>query len=322
METSTPNPLSTSGSSYEPIRRSLRQKGLRPDSEGFPYYSPAKPSRSASLHEDHKVEMSEEEDTLNEVKSMPQSDSRISQGDVRVSCNGEQTECTGNGEASLDGAKVHKHSPRGDKLAGLPNGADRDCVDLTPNSRSASVTTVEDLNACSATASEQRAGENEAEKTVRDSRSSCRSLNFSDVQLSASHERHGEAQTQTRSQSQTENSSEGVTPGSPSVEPMDVASVADKDLEVFTSQKNTLPSGTEDTKEAAHPVTIDKARLLAVFERAVRSTESSSVEQMEHLLATLEHIVFRHRMNTDRGPLLQVSSAVLRVNCARLSMCI
>ncbi len=54
-------------------------------------------------------------------------------------------------------------------------------------------------------------------------------------------------------------------------------------------------------------VIIERGRLLALFERVVLATEETSCEQMERLHATFEHIVFRHRMTTNRSELLEVS---------------
>ena len=54
-------------------------------------------------------------------------------------------------------------------------------------------------------------------------------------------------------------------------------------------------------------VIIERGRLLALFERVVVATEEASCEQMERMHATFEHIVFRHRMTTNRSELLVVS---------------
>lgn len=55
------------------------------------------------------------------------------------------------------------------------------------------------------------------------------------------------------------------------------------------------------------PVIIDRRRLLAVFEQVTQATGSYSVEEMEKLHSTFEHLVFRHRMKLDRSQLVEVS---------------
>ena len=60
-------------------------------------------------------------------------------------------------------------------------------------------------------------------------------------------------------------------------------------------------------------VDIDAGSLLAVFRRVVDETEETSVEQMEKMLATFNHLVFRYRMRTDRRQLPKVRSRVASV---------
>ena len=54
-------------------------------------------------------------------------------------------------------------------------------------------------------------------------------------------------------------------------------------------------------------VIVDQDRLLALFERVVDATEKCTCEQMERLHAIFDHLVFRHRMTTDRSELIEVS---------------
>ena len=55
-------------------------------------------------------------------------------------------------------------------------------------------------------------------------------------------------------------------------------------------------------------VDIDRGKLLSLFERVVDATENSSVEEMEKLLSTFNHLVFRYRLRSDRQQLTIVSS--------------
>lgn len=54
-------------------------------------------------------------------------------------------------------------------------------------------------------------------------------------------------------------------------------------------------------------VDIDPAKLSSLFERVVEETEDCSVEMMEKMLSTFEHLVFRYRLRSDRRQLNSVS---------------
>lgn len=68
-------------------------------------------------------------------------------------------------------------------------------------------------------------------------------------------------------------------------------------------------------------VTIDRERLLALFDRVVVATEGVSCEQMESIHAMLEHVVFRHRMSTYRSGMLEVSVPVCMLAFTPLCLC-
>ena len=74
---------------------------------------------------------------------------------------------------------------------------------------------------------------------------------------------------------------------------------------------STLPP-TEEQLAATRSevVDIDPGGLLAILRRVVDETEETSVEQMEKMLATFNHLVFRYRMRTDRRQLPKVRSDV------------
>ena len=73
----------------------------------------------------------------------------------------------------------------------------------------------------------------------------------------------------------------------------------------------TLPGGTDsaslDVPSGWEEVVIDRKRQLALFDRVTQATGSASVEQMDRLHSTLEHIVFRHRMTMDKHQLIEVN---------------
>ena len=63
-----------------------------------------------------------------------------------------------------------------------------------------------------------------------------------------------------------------------------------------------MPSANGGPKE----VVIDRKRQLDLFHDVARATENCSVEQMDRLHSTFEHIVFRHRMTLDKQRLIEV----------------
>ena len=68
-------------------------------------------------------------------------------------------------------------------------------------------------------------------------------------------------------------------------------------------------------------VDIDHCRLLSVFERVVDRTENCSVEVMEKMLSTFEHLVFRYRMKSDRRQLITVSASSYVTEWSTYSIC-
>ena len=62
-----------------------------------------------------------------------------------------------------------------------------------------------------------------------------------------------------------------------------------------------------DVSSGPKEVVIDRKRQLDLFHHVTRAAESCSVEQMDRLHSTFEHIVFRHRMTLDKQRLLEVN---------------
>ena len=75
------------------------------------------------------------------------------------------------------------------------------------------------------------------------------------------------------------------------------------------SNLKTNPNSEDSSSSLLHrnPVDIDQGRLLSLFERVVDGTENCSVEVMEKMLSTFEHLVFRYRLRSDRRQLSTVS---------------
>ena len=68
-------------------------------------------------------------------------------------------------------------------------------------------------------------------------------------------------------------------------------------------------------------VDVDHCRLLSVFQRVVDRTEDCSVEVMEKMLSTFEHLVFRYRMRSDRRQLVTVSASSYVTEWSTYNIC-
>ena len=239
-------------------------------------------------------------------------------------------------EGAREGDRSSERSVKSLSFVEVPNGAGANHMDATPSTRFAGRTTVKQSGVGTDQVTESTKGDHrsgkEAEGGVRDLRSSRRSLSFAGVQLNTENSRseiRNEAVPENGSQSQSRLSGESVTHcklSASSVERMDTASSLENQnaenteeyseyTEVFSTQKTSSSCGMEYAGEEVQisPVVIDKARLVALFNRVVKATETSNLEQMEQLLATFEHVIFRHRMNAERTPLLQVGDEGARL---------
>lgn len=81
------------------------------------------------------------------------------------------------------------------------------------------------------------------------------------------------------------------------------------------SQPETLPSNGHTNSGGTGtptqlPVSIDRLRLLSLFERVVVVTGRCAVKDMEVLHSTVSQLVFRYRMHTDRHQLLEVGDYI------------
>ena len=72
-------------------------------------------------------------------------------------------------------------------------------------------------------------------------------------------------------------------------------------------QQESPTSSAANQQSTRKEVDIDHGRLLALFQRVVEETGQTSVEEMEKMLSTFNHLVFRYRMRTDRQQLTKVS---------------
>jgi hypothetical protein len=92
----------------------------------------------------------------------------------------------------------------------------------------------------------------------------------------------------------------------------DVMDTSNRAASCVAQERNSNSKSTHNSKDVPpttlqcrddSEVDIDREKLLSIFERVVDATETSSVEEMEKLLSTFNHLVFRYRMRRDRQQL-------------------
>ena len=290
---------------YDPPRRSLRQKGLQPIIEGLPYYAPPKPrtprkqnedvgSREASpstpnengeegeMEHSERVLVSESEEEAQKMVNSGHGE-KMDESTVEESGRPQTDEADGEGVvAKRNGVQDEQQEEESQKLhqgkgKSLKNAQVRRKILKEEPSHDQKEATVHlpDSNSLS---------------SGRRTRRSLSSVS----QNSA---------LQDSVDSSLEIFVRGEEEGS-----MEASAVA-------AQQESLQPSScVDDTNmDEATPicarqdrVTIDRRKLLELFERVVHETESCSVEQMEDLYFTFEHLVFRHRMKKERSQLLEV----------------
>ena len=105
-----------------------------------------------------------------------------------------------------------------------------------------------------------------------------------------------ENQTSTSLDAEPMNTSPTLTKDAPTQEPSELGEASE-----------TANASSMSSENVNRPVVIDRRRLLAIFEQVARVTGSYSIEDMEKLHSTFEHLVFRHRMKQERSQLVEVS---------------
>lgn len=87
---------------------------------------------------------------------------------------------------------------------------------------------------------------------------------------------------------------------------MDCAAEQDSNSKSTRSSEERL-TGPHVSSEIDNCVDIDPVKLFTLFERVVAETEDCSVEVMEKMLSTFDHLVFRYRLRNNRRQLNSVS---------------
>ena len=89
--------------------------------------------------------------------------------------------------------------------------------------------------------------------------------------------------------------------------PLSIDSVMDASSSSTSLVLGNSASVSLDISSGPKEVVIDRKRQFDLFHHVTQATESCSVEQMDRLHSTFEHIVFRHRMTLDKQRLIEVN---------------
>ena len=300
----------TNVSLLDPPRRSLRQKGLNPIVDGLPYYAPAKP-RTPRKHDDAEGAESNVNMSYNVSSNAKGSCDEVvgskSEDEIPKSVNSAQSESTN--ELTTAGAERSGGTlTEGESMPVKTNGVERQDEEspkhhLGGNSKSRFLRNSQVkrklLREEHSTTPQQPSGgssENSSWSAVRHKKRT--SSSSAPVHAQNGLEESADTALETFMSSEDEGSM-----------PMETFSLA---TEHRNSRQNSSSVDHVNQEEALSVstrqdlVVLDRQKLLGLFERVAHVTESCSVEQMEALYSTLEHLAFRHRMKNDRRRLLEV----------------
>ena len=282
---------------HDPPRRSLRQKGLQPIIEGLPYYTPPKSRTPRKLDE--------------EVESRGVSPSAPNE-------NGEDGEMEDSEEMLM--SKSEEEVQKGGNSSRVVTSEKMNGSAVEQSGKPQT----DEADGESVLAVEQEVQDMEESLKLHQSRP--KSLKNAQVKRKILKEPSGAQQQANAQTPESDSLSVGRHTRRSLKSPQDSI---DSSLEMFvrdeersmegsplaTQQVSLQPSSSVDdtNTDEATPicarqdlVTIDRRKLLGLFERVVCETEDCSVEQMEDLYFTFEHLVFRHRMKKERSQLLEV----------------
>ena len=288
---------------YDPPRRSLRQKGLQPIIEGLPYYTPPKPRTPRKQNED----VGSRETSPSTPNENGEGGEMAHSESVLVSESEEEAQKmvnSGHGEKMDESTVEESGRPWTDEADGEGLVAKRNGVQ----------------------------GEQQEEESQKLHQGEAKSLKNTQVRRKILKEEPSHDQQEATVHLPDSNSLSSGRRTRRSLNSVSQNSAlqdsVDSSLEIFVrgeeegsmegspvaaQQESLQPSSCVDDTNTATPicarqdrVTIDRRKLLELFERVVHETESCSVEQMEDLYFTFEHLVFRHRMKEERSQLLKV----------------
>ena len=323
-------------------RRSLRQKGLHPVAEGLPYYAPPKPRTPRKQNKDNTADGTEAMTQNSSPDGM-----ELDQSGSRNSDTGMETPTRKSGEQTQSSVSCrNQNGPSTDELLHEME-TDTPRNDIMESENLQRENTGSDSSTTSTRGTERRSLRNSLVKRqlLSDDKVDATTTSASsESHKKSAAVNHGVTHAETRplsrarkndsfsSQSLGSVSQEqavanvSVSKSGPQVferqfENQKSASVASEPINISPSSSKTGPSKEPSEGESFEklsassltpgdvnrPVVIDRRKLLAVFEQVTQVTGSCSIEQMEKLHTTFEHLVFRHRMKHERQQLVEVS---------------
>ena len=319
-------------------RRSLRQKGLHPVAEGLPYYAPPKPRTPRKQNKDNTADSTEAvtQNSSPDGMELDQSGSRNSDTGMETPTrkSGEQTQssvsCRNQNGSSTDKLlhEMETDTPRNDvmeseNLQKENTGSDSSTTGTERRSLRNSLVkrqllSDDKIDATTTSVSSESHKKPAAVNGV--THAETRPLSRARKNDSFSSQSLGSV-SQEQAVANVSASKSGLQVFERQFENQKSASVASEPINISPSSSKTGPSkepseGESPEKLSAssptpgdvnRPVVIDRRRLLAVFEQVTQVTGSCSIEQMEKLHTTFEHLMFRHRMKHERQQLVEVS---------------
>ena len=257
---------------FEPMRRSLRRLGVKPDSGGMPYYAPPKPKTPKK--EDVESNQDEEKNTID----------------------GERKEEEEKEEMMEDVNEVYTDD--------VINGS------IHEENSSSLVTSIHEENSSSLVTSIHKENSSSLVTSIHEENSSSlvhkensSSLVTSGLarRLSFDNKINGRKRSRSKSEVSPDSLNEEITL-SPS---QDCISKVTNDSTIIELNPS-VSDGSNNDLIVQGEVVIDKTKLLMLYKRVVSLTDSCSTEQCLKLHSTLNQLVFRHRMVWNRQALIEV----------------
>ena len=284
---------------YEPVRRSLRQLGIKPDTKGFPYYSPKSktPRKGRDTEELDTVSVDTVEDSTGEDRDVtPVSTHHAPRSKIKEVLMEMEVDNVSNKSSSVSlSSSVRQLNFTSNKLTNkLTNGIELHVSEDEESFDSNVIKKAKDKN--------PQIMENSIPSPVDEN---CKNSAVSHLKTP----QHG---TQTRGPSPLRKSkASGSTRGqSPSLRRSHSSSMSGSVRgqsplveSILSHEDSTHNRGQSPQKN----LVMDKGKLVRLYDSVVQSTSGCTVEQLLQLDSTMNHLVFRHRMNWDRTLLLEVS---------------
>ncbi len=290
---------------YEAPRRSLRRQGILPMVEGLPYYAPARPRTPRKQDDQGDKDRAEGQGERVESLSSTLPEGSLESGIPANAVDEEERPQNGYPEPSLEGdssvVAMETAESGGNPATQENEGPSRlsGCHDNVPATERVTKKPIQSSvkrqlwDGESATPPEE--GDNTPQHAPNDKPSTAGSS----------------GRLRRRSVRLTSQSSQSATPHEPSPSTDSAMDTSESRMPSQLEAAGVRPSNINrnSSKTSVHtrlPVSMDRRRLLSVFERVVAVTGRCALRDMEMLHSTISQLMFHYRMQTDRHQLLEV----------------